>query len=237
MSRPSTRRRGHPVPDGLVRERLGRSLSLDRRRDRPPVVVAEEDERRAHHAGEVRPLVERALGGCAVTEVRNRHGVLSAQLLAPGEPGGVRHVRPDRHADRGDVVVGRVPPAGRVAAPPGEDRRGGHSSEEADRRLSVARKDPVRVLERIDRAGLHRLVVPVDRVGPDPPLPVVDDRSLVVGAQQDEAAVELDEVVVGEPVDLAVGTASPSPITRRRSRSAGRTWAMSPESTAGTSGA
>ena len=34
---------------------------------------------------------------------------------------------------------------------------------------------------------------------------MVDDRALVVGAQEDEPAVELDEVVVGEPLDLAVG--------------------------------
>ena len=78
-------------------------------------------------------------------------------------------------------------------------------AQKPDRRLAIAREDPVLVLERVDRAGLHRLVVPVDRVRPDPPLAVVDDRALVVRAQQDEPAVELDQVVVGEPVDLAVG--------------------------------
>jgi hypothetical protein len=34
---------------------------------------------------------------------------------------------------------------------------------------------------------------------------VVDDRALVVGPEQDERAVELDEIVIGEPFDLSVG--------------------------------
>ena len=69
---PSTRSAGHPVAGRLVGERLGRGLRLDRRRDRPAVVVAEEDQRRAHHGREVRALVERALGGRAVAEVGDR---------------------------------------------------------------------------------------------------------------------------------------------------------------------
>src|SRR5205807_716886 len=66
------------------------------------------------------------------------------------------------------------------------------------------REDPVLALEGVDRAGLHRLVVPEDRVGADPPLAVVDEGALVVGAEQDELAVELEQVVLGEPFDLAV---------------------------------
>ncbi len=46
--------------------------ALERRRDRPLVVVAEEDERRLDHRGDVRALVERALGGRAVAEERQR---------------------------------------------------------------------------------------------------------------------------------------------------------------------
>src|SRR3954447_4337579 len=51
----------HPVADGLVGERLGVRLRLERRRDRPVVVVAEEDQRLLHHRGEVGALVEGAL--------------------------------------------------------------------------------------------------------------------------------------------------------------------------------
>ena len=53
-------------------------------------------------------------------------------------------------------------------------------------------------------AGLHRLVVPEDRVRADPALAVVDDRALVVGAEQDERAVDREELVGAEPVDLAL---------------------------------
>src|SRR3712207_8187241 len=50
------------------------------RSDRPLVVVAEEDERRAHHAREVRALVERALRRRAVAEVGDRARALAAEL-------------------------------------------------------------------------------------------------------------------------------------------------------------
>ena len=54
-------------------------------------------------------------------------------------------------------------------------------------------------------AGLHRFVVPEDRVRPDPALPVIDERALVVRAQQDEGPVEREKVVLTEPFDLTVG--------------------------------
>ncbi len=193
-----------PVAGRLGGDRLRPRLRAHRRRDRPLVVVAEEDERRAHHGREVRALVEGALARRAVAEVGDRDRVLAAQLLAPGEPGGVRDVRADRDADRGDVVVGRVPPAGRVAAPPLQDRRGGDPAQEPDRRLAIAGEDPVLVGERVRRAGLHRLVVPEDRVRADPALAVVDERALVVGPQQDERPVEVEQLLLPEPVDLAV---------------------------------
>ena len=192
------------VADRLVDERVGLRLRRERRRDRPLVVVAEEDERRAHHGGEVRALVEGALGGGAVAEERQRAGRLAAQPLPPGEPGRVRHLGRDRDADRGEVVVGGVPPAGRVPAPPGEDRRRRHPAQEPDRRLAVAREDPVLVLERVERAGLDRLVAPEDRVRADPALAVVDDRALVVRPQQHHRAVEVEQLLLAEPLDLAV---------------------------------
>ena len=49
-----------------------------------------------------------------------------------------------------------------------------------------------------------RLVVPEDRVRADAPLAVVDDRALVVRPQEDEVAVEREQVVVRQAVDLAV---------------------------------
>ena len=92
-----------------------------------------------------------------------------------------------------------------MAAPPGEHGRNGHSAQETDRGLAVGREDPVAALESEHGARLHRLVVPEDRVRADAALPVVDDRALVVGAQQDEVAVQLEQLVGAEPVDLTVG--------------------------------
>ncbi len=194
----------NPVADRLVGERRRRRLGAERSRDRPLVVVAEEDHRRLHHPRERRALVERALRRRAVAEERERDTVLALEARPPREPDGMRDLRRDGHADRGDVELRRIPPARRVAPPPGEHGRDGHPAQEPDRRLAVARKDPVAVLEREHGAGLHRLVVPEDRVRADPALPVVDDRALVVRPQEHEVAVELEQLVRAEPVDLAV---------------------------------
>ena len=108
-------------------------------------------------------------------------------------------------ADRRDVPVGGVPPAGRMAAPPLQDRLDRQPAHEPDRRLAIRREDPVVVAERERRAGLDRLVVPEDRVRPDAALPVVDDGALVVGAQEHHAAVQLEQLGVGEPLESNVG--------------------------------
>ena len=206
---------GDAVADRFVGERLGARLRLDRRRDRPAVVVADEHHRRVHHGREVDAFVERALARRAVAEERHRDRVLAAQLLPPGEPGRVRQVRRDRDADRRDVPVGRVPPARRMAAPPLQDRLGGHAAHEPDRRLAVGREDPVVVRERERRARLDRLVVPEDRVGADPALPVVDDGALVVGAQEHHAAVQLEEIALCQAVRSRVGIQAPEGVSRR----------------------
>ena len=56
-------------------------------------------------------------------------------------------------------------------------------------------------------ASLDPLVTPEDRVRADPALAVVHDRPLVVGAQQDERAVDREERLVVESFDTAVGLA------------------------------
>src|SRR6266508_4157336 len=81
------------VANGLVDERLGVRLRGDRRRDRPLVVVAEEDERRLHDGREVRALVEGALARRTVAEEGDRKRPLALQLLPPREPGRMRDVR------------------------------------------------------------------------------------------------------------------------------------------------
>ncbi len=194
----------HPVARGLVDQGPRPGLLGERRRDRPAVVVAEQDERRLHHGGEVRALVERALGGRPVAEEGDRAGALALEPLAPGEARGVRDVGRDRDADRGDPVLGGVPPAVRVPAPPGEHRRDRDPAQKADRRLAVGREDPVALVEGRSGADLHRLVAPVDRVGADPALAVVHHGALVVGAQQDQVAVQPEQRRVVE-LDALVG--------------------------------
>src|SRR3954471_22079824 len=87
---------GHAVADSLVDERRRARLRGDGRRDRPLVVVTEEDERRLHHAREVRALVEGALARRAVAEEDDCARALALQLLPPGEAGGVGDLRRDR---------------------------------------------------------------------------------------------------------------------------------------------
>ncbi len=53
-------------------------------------------------------------------------------------------------------------------------------------------------------AGLHRLVVPEDRVRPDAPLAVVDNGALVVRPEQHHRAVEIEQLLLAEAFDLAV---------------------------------
>src|SRR5205814_10428841 len=122
----------------------------------------------------------------------------------PRQAGSMRHVRPDRDTDRSDVVVEGVPPPGRMTAPPGEDRRHRHPAQQPDRGLAVTGEDPVLAFERVNGAGLHRLVVPEDRVRADPALTVEDHRALVVGTQQHYRAVELEEVALLEPLDHSI---------------------------------
>ena len=54
------------------------------------------------------------------------------------------------------------------------------------------------------RARLHRLVIPEDRVGADPSLPVIDERALVVGAQEHHRPEEVEQLLFAEAVDLPV---------------------------------
>ena len=80
-------------------------------------------------------------------------------------------------------------------------------TQQADRRVAVARKDPVALLERVYDARLDRLVPAEDRVRADASLAVVHDRALVVGAEEDERAVDGEQCLVVEPVHAAVGLA------------------------------
>src|SRR5438445_1153347 len=71
-------------------EAAGRRLDPSRGRDGPLVVLEEENDRRLHDSRQVQRLVEIALRGAAVPDVRDHHRVLPAEAEAPREPGRVR---------------------------------------------------------------------------------------------------------------------------------------------------
>src|SRR3954468_2527594 len=100
----------HPVAGRLVDERSRTGLGRERRRDRPAVVVTEENDGGGHDGGEVGALVEGALRGGAVAEERDRTPRFVAELLSPREADRVRDVRRDRNGDRGHAVPPRIPP-------------------------------------------------------------------------------------------------------------------------------
>src|SRR5215831_13847534 len=97
---------GQPVRQGLLGDRARVRLLLERHRDRPLVVLAHEDDRHVPDAGEVQRLVEVALGGCAVAEVRHHDHVVAPILRGVGEPDRVGQLRRHRDRDRQVVLVG-----------------------------------------------------------------------------------------------------------------------------------
>jgi hypothetical protein len=67
-----------------------------------------------------------------------------------------------------------------MAAPPLQDRRRLHAAHEPDRRLAIAREDPVVLAQFKGGSRLDRFVVPRDRIGADAPLPVIDECAFAV---------------------------------------------------------
>ena len=137
-SPPSTRTPGHPVADRLVRERRARGLRRERRRDRPLVVVAEEDRpARCMTPANVAPSWNGALRRRAVAEDAIATRSLALQPRAPREarPRAGRASRSARRSTR------RCSPSGSTSPPDGrattEDRRRRHPAQQPDRRLAV----------------------------------------------------------------------------------------------------
>src|SRR5205807_2614646 len=79
----------------LVGDRPRRGLEPHRRRDRPAVVDAEQDDRGTDDAGKVGRLVEVALRRRAIPEVAEDGAGLAAEAQAPRQPDGVRDLGGD----------------------------------------------------------------------------------------------------------------------------------------------
>nr|CUV59434.1 exported protein of unknown function [Ralstonia solanacearum] len=103
--------------DRLLGQGLRGGLAAARHRDRPLVVVDDEHQRRAPHAGQVHPFIEIALGGAAVTEHRDGDTRLAAQLERVGGPRRVADLGADRHAVR-EIFAHRSKAAAALVAAP-----------------------------------------------------------------------------------------------------------------------
>ena len=98
--------------------------ALDRRRDGPLVVLADEDDRGVEHGRQVAGLVQDALVRRAVAEEADRHGVRALQPPAVGRADGDRGASPPTIAsapsmpvlDRRDVHAAALAPAVAVLA-------------------------------------------------------------------------------------------------------------------------
>src|SRR5579859_1822990 len=132
-----------PVGHGLLRERLGGRLLLDRGGDGPAVVLAEEDDRRSHHAREVQRLVEVPLRGAAVTEDREHDTGIPLELQAPGEAGRLRQLARDRGLERQHLQAVRHPERDRVADVPEEREPQRVAVPQLARELAVLRDEPI----------------------------------------------------------------------------------------------
>ena len=190
---------------------------MRRRRVRPLVVVADEDDRQLAHAGEVHPLVRVAARGRALAEPRERDALLLADAERERAADGDRQHRGQvaDHRDQPEVRVGHVD----VAVP--AVRRpvaAAHVLREDPPRLDAAHDVDahVAVQRRADVVGAHRgrdadrrafvAAAGVERAR-DLPLPVEDVPALLDAARDQHVPVDAEEVLAVEAgvPDLAQG--------------------------------
>ncbi len=89
---------GEPVAPGAPNDRR-RGLACERDGDRPPVALAEEHDGKLEHSGDIRGLMEIALGCRSLTEVGQGACVLTVELRAHRPAGRVDQLCRERHAD------------------------------------------------------------------------------------------------------------------------------------------
>ena len=104
---------GEPEAEGPLVDRPGHLLD-QRHRDRPLVVLAEEDHRGAVHGGEVERLADVALAGGAVAEVGHGADLGPVPLGPDGVADRVQGLGADGDRVLGDLVALGIP-AGQVA--------------------------------------------------------------------------------------------------------------------------
>src|SRR5438552_7028362 len=78
-------------------------------RDRPVVVLTEEDDGRLEDAGEIHGLVPVALRGGTISEGGEDHLVTVPQAAPHGKPDGVGDLGRHRNGERGEVIFVWIP--------------------------------------------------------------------------------------------------------------------------------
>ena len=185
------------VRQRLLGERSRVGLLLERHRDGPLVVLAEEDDRHVPDAGEVQGLVEVALGGGAVAEEDHDDGVVAPVLGGVGEADGVGDLGRDGDGDRQVVLVGGGPAAFQVAGEEEQHLLDRPSPVDHGRRFAEGRHHPVGGAEGEDAAHLGGFLA-LDRCeGADPPLTLEPHHPLVQAPPQEHGAVQSFQVSGG----------------------------------------
>jgi hypothetical protein len=187
---------GNAIGQGLLGQGARTGLILPRHRDRPLVVLAQEEGRGGEDAGEVQGLVEIAFGGGPVAEECDRHLVRLAIAGGVGEVHGVRDL--GRHRDGDGQVVGVLGdgPALVVAGGVEQDRRQGHAPPDGRGGLPVRGHEPVVLAQGRHGADLARLLAGYGREGADPPLALEPEHPLVEPAGEEHGPVHGERQVV-----------------------------------------
>ena len=193
-------------------------LHPDGLRDRPLVVLAEEDDRGREARGEDHGLVDVALAGRAIAEVGDGDRIDAILLRAHGPAGRVKGLRTDddrgcRHVDRERVParVGRAAPdLGHVFEP--------HTTQVGDAVLAVAGEGEVVLAQHSRRADLRGLLA--ERRWPQPELALALQRGRLVveTAHHDHGFVDVEQVFAGEVVHPGVvfGRFDPHALRRQK---------------------
>src|SRR5262245_20018621 len=186
---------GQPVGERLLGDRARVGLLLQRHRDRPLVVLADEHHRHVPDPGEVHGLVKVALGGRAVAEVGHDDGVVAAVLSGIGQAHRVRQLRRHRDRDRQVVLVVRGPSALDVAGEEEQELFDRPAAPDHRGRLAERRHHPVGLPEGEYAPDLRGFLTFDGRESPDASLALQAHHTLVEAPAQHHRAVERLQLV------------------------------------------
>ena len=190
----------HAVAGGAGGDGAAGHLAFGGDRDRPAVVLDEEHHGGLHHGGEVQGLVDVALGGGAVAEVRHRDAELAVgragQRLAVRPADGVQHGAGHDGLDRGEPgfqrVVEAAVPGGLVGGHVGHHV---HAHGAGDAHLAVGGEDEVPGgVDGVAAAHLGGLLAELGRVAGDDALALPGDGRGVEVADGHHQRIELAEL-------------------------------------------